>query len=74
MAWTTLREALIERLRACGWSYRKISRASGVAIPVIHRLLNQHEITLTNADRLAKAFGLIIVEANKKNSGKEAKE
>jgi len=60
-------------LKASGMTRFELSRRSGVAYSVIHRLLaGQNDVTLRTAERLCRVLGLDLAPIRK--SGKRPKE
>jgi plasmid maintenance system antidote protein VapI len=64
-----LTERLREAIRTSGESFNAISRATGVAVPVISRFARrERSLKIETADRLAAYFGLELVPQQKTKS------
>jgi len=69
----TFQEQIGRALKASGMSRFELSRRSGVAYSVIHRLLaGQNDVTLRTAERLCRVLGLGLTPIRK--SGNRPKE
>jgi len=66
-----LSERLRQEILTCPLSFRAVSRATGIAVPIISRFASgKRSLNLESADRLAQYFGL---ELRKKSSRKKAR-